>query len=138
MRVAHCLETVDVGTCAGVAHLGQHDEAGRAFDQSTDLRTVAFTLDQVHSPVAKYGAILDLRRSNVGALNVLDLVTAVDTAAARLAHLIMVARTGDQFSLEFATRMQVDCVVDGLPRDGFIRFVAPDDLEHVRNLLRRS
>lgn len=50
-------------------------------------------------------AILDLRRTDMDALHVLDLVAPVVASTARLAHLIVVAKTCDQFALELAARV---------------------------------
>jgi hypothetical protein len=41
-------------------------------------------------------------------LHILDLATAIGATTARFAHLIVVAQAGDQFALEFATRVQID------------------------------
>lgn len=48
------------------------------------------------------------------------------------------AKAGNEFALEFATRMQVDGVVDRLVGHRFFRIVGPKAPEFARNLLRRS
>ncbi|MFT5642723.1 MAG: hypothetical protein ACI83P_000250 [Janthinobacterium sp.] len=53
------------------------------------------------------------------ALHVLELTTALNTPTAPLAHRIMAAQTGAQFSLELAMRMQVVRLADGLMKDCF-------------------
>jgi hypothetical protein len=58
---------------------------------------------------------------------VLDLGSAVDTAVARLAHLVVMPQAGDQFALEFTKRMQVDRIIDCLVRDSFL-----ESLGHMR------
>jgi hypothetical protein len=71
------------------------------------------------------------------ALHVLDLVASISASAAGLAHLVVVAKAGDQFAFELAARMQVDGVVDGLVGHRFLRVVGPKDPEFARYLLRR-
>jgi hypothetical protein len=88
--------------------------------------------------MARNEAILDLGRPDVDALHVLDLATSVDAPAARLAYLVVVTQAGDQFALEFTTRVQVDRVVDRLVRDRFVGVVGPHATQYVRNLLRRQ
>ena len=87
--------------------------------------------------MARDEAVLDLWRADMDALHVLDLVAPVVTSTARFAHLVMVAKAGNQFALELATWMQVDGVVDGFVGHGFFRVVGPKDLQFERYLLRR-
>jgi len=87
--------------------------------------------------MARNEAILDLGRADVDALHVLDLAAPVDATAARLAHLVVMAQACNQFALEFAARVQIDCVVDRLMRDRFFGVVGPHGSQYVRNLLRR-
>jgi len=75
--------------------------------------------------VARDKAVLDLWWADMDALHVLDLVTPVVTSTARFTHLIMVAKTGDQFALEFAARMRLDGVKNGLVGYRFLRNVKP-------------
>ena len=71
------------------------------------------------------------------ALHVLDLIAPVVTPTARLAHLVAVAKAGNQFTLEFAAGVHVDGVVDGLMGHRFLGVVGPEDLQFERYLLRR-
>ncbi len=81
--------------------------------------------------------VFDPGRADMDALHVLDLAAPVDTAAARLAHLAVVAQAGDELALELAARVQVDRLVDRLVRDRFVGVVGPHGSQYVRNLLRR-
>jgi hypothetical protein len=49
--------------------------------------------------MARDGAVLDLWRADMDALHVLDLVAPVVTSTARFAYMVVVAKTGDQFTL---------------------------------------
>jgi hypothetical protein len=69
------------------------------------------------------------------ALHVLDLEASIITSTARLAHLVVVPKSSDQFPLEFAAGVHVDGVVDGLVGHRFLRVVRPKDLQFERNLL---
>lgn len=71
------------------------------------------------------------------ALHVLALAAGIDTSAARFAYLVMVAQAGDQFALEFAARVQIDCVVDRLVIDRFVGDSGQHGAQYVRNLLRQ-
>jgi hypothetical protein len=81
--------------------------------------------------------ILGLWRPDTDALHVLDLAAAVSAAAAWLAHLIVMAQTGNQLAFELAPRMQIDGGVDGLVGDGKFRIIGPHFFELTRYLLRR-
>jgi hypothetical protein len=119
LAVEHGREALDHRTGAGVLHLGQHHEAGSSLDQCADRGTIAFALNQVALPMARDETVLDLGRTDVDALHLLDLASAVNASTARLAHLVMMAQAGNQFALQFSTRMQIDRVVDRLVRDLF-------------------
>lgn len=71
------------------------------------------------------------------ALNVLDLATAIGAAATRFAYPRGMAQTGDQFAFEFAARMPIGGVADGLVGYRFLRGVGPKEAEFACNLLRR-
>lgn len=134
--VEHRREAVDDGLRGRVVHLGKHHKTGRAFDQRANRGAVAGALDQVAFPVARDEAVLDLWWADMDALHVLDLVAPIIAATARLAHLVVMTQTCDQFALELAAGVQVDGVVDGLVGHSFFRIVGPKDLQFERYLLR--
>lgn len=82
-------------------------------------------------------AVLDLGRTNLDALNVFDLTATIGATGARPAHLVVMGKAGNQFALEFVTRVQVDLVVNRLVRDRFFGVIGPHGSQYVRNLLRR-
>ena len=96
LAVEHCREAVDNGLGGGIVHLGQHHDVGSTLDQRANRGAVASALDQVAFPMDE--AVLDLWRADMDALHVLDLVAPVVTSTARLAHLVVMAKAGDQFS----------------------------------------
>lgn len=66
-------DAVDNGLDGG----GQRREAGRAFDQRVRRRTLASALDHVALPSAKDEVVLNLGRTNMNALHVQDLPSAI-------------------------------------------------------------
>lgn len=70
-------------------------------------------------------------------LHVWNLTAPISAPAARFAHLVVVAQTGNQLAFEFAARMQIDGVVDGFVRDALFGFVGPHGFQFACDLLWR-
>lgn len=69
------------------------------------------------------------------ALHVGNLIAAVGAATVCFAYLIVVAQAGDQLTLEFATWVEINGVIDGLVGHGFLRVVGPQGAQFAGNLL---
>lgn len=81
--------------------------------------------------------VLDLRRPDMDALHVDDLIVAIGALATWLAYLIVMTQARDQLALELAARVQIDGVIDGLVGDSFGGVVGPHIFEPASNLLGR-
>lgn len=98
----------------GIGHLDQQHGAAHALHQYAHCRAVTRTLDGVAFPVPGHEPVVDLRRALMDADHVGNLATPVGATRAQQVLSVALAQTSDELATQFAARVGVNGVVDGL------------------------
>ena len=127
----------DVLCGALVAQPGQHHVAGLALDQGRDKRAALFADQQIAFPVARDGAVFNLRRPLRDRHHLADLSALAQARAARPAAGSLGPQIGRKLAAQLAPGLDIERLVDRLVADPQLRIIGIVGSQSGRYLLRR-